>query len=96
MLVRKGSAVPAPRGPGLAEGVDFRVRAGSTRHPVVLRNCIKDHCRKDSPTYGSKPRLTVRLRHLHVMQDHCLEVTACSPLPGRNVVGRRLPGPRPP
>lgn len=54
MLVRKGGAAPAPCGPGLMEGVDFRVRADSTRHPVIPRNCIKDHCRKDSLTYRNR------------------------------------------
>lgn len=54
MLVRKGGAVPPPCGPGLMEGVDFRVRGGSTRHPVILRNCIKDHCRNDSLMCGNR------------------------------------------
>lgn len=60
--------------------VDLSVRAVSAHLlPVILRNCIKDHCRKDSPTEGKdKPGSIVPVHHLHVRPDPCLEVSACS------------------
>lgn len=68
-------------GPGLSEGrVDLSVGAISAHLlPIILRNCIKDHCRKDSPTEGKEqPGLIVWLHLLYLRQDQCLEVSACS------------------